>query len=161
MWFYCLRKLLSSLMLFVLLFIISPNLTASPFAWSLSSANTVGCRSFATCTAPAVSVGGRISALHHQRVQAQLTDQEKLMQNLLMLRGRQSLQCQTVSVLLACQLNREKTTSLKLIVPPLATIGCQGAKWIRHTPQTEVWKSLSGALNSHHSHTGAAVTTWQ
>lgn len=97
------KELLSSRMVFVLLFIISPNLTLSPSAWSLSSANTVGCRSFATCGSPAVSVGGRISALQHQRVQAQLTDQEKLMQNLLMLRGRQSLQCQTVSVLLACQ----------------------------------------------------------
>lgn len=103
--------------------------TVSPSAWSLSSANTVGCRSFATCRSPAVSVGGRISALHQQRVQAQLTDQEKLP----MLRGMQSLHRQTVSVLLACQLNREKTTSLKLIVPRLAIIGCQGAKWIRNS----------------------------
>lgn len=84
---------------------------------------------------------------------------EKLMQNLLMLRGMQSLHHQTVSVLLACQLNREKTTSLKWIVPWLAIIGCQGAEWIRNTPQIEVCKSLNGALNSHHSHTG--VTTWQ
>lgn len=148
-------------MLFVLLFIISPNLTLSPSAWSLSSANTVGCRSFAACRSPAVSVGGRISALHHQRVQAQLTDQEKPVQNLLMLRGLQSRHCQMVSVLLACQLKREKTASLKLIVPRLAIIGCQGAKWIRNTPQIEVCKSLNGALNSHHSHTGAAFTIWQ
>lgn len=65
--------------------------------------------------------------------------------------------CKVYTVILACQLNIEKITSLKLIVPRF--IVCHEAKWMRNTPQIEVCKSLNGALNSHQSCAGSAVNS--
>lgn len=102
--------------------------TSPPPLLRLSSANTVGCRSFITCRPPAVTTAGRTSALHHQRVEAQLTDQQKLM-----------LTRSKVHTVRRCQ----------IYLPASKTRRRQPAKWITDTPRTKVGKSLNGALNCH------------